>query len=70
MSVHATRSLVSVSKRLDRPAHLTDLRLTASPLLAFHLPATQDEHGPACEGSEESAAAQTVLDEVESMLEA
>lgn len=68
--VRSRDPLVSVSKRLDRPAHLTDLRLTASPLRAFHLPATQDEHGPACEGSEESAAAQTVLDEVESMLEA
>jgi hypothetical protein len=40
--------------------------LTAVPSIL----ARQDEHGPACEGSEESAAAQAILDEVEPMIEA
>ena len=40
------------------------------PTRAFQLPATQDEHGSACEGSEESAAAQAILDAVEPSLEA
>jgi hypothetical protein len=53
----------------SRRASETDLRLTAPPR-ASHPRAPQDEHGPACEGSEESAAAQAILDEVEPMLEA
>ena len=72
LGVHSPDSCASALFRFKtsfRPARLADLRLTA-PHRASHLRAPQDEHGPACEGSEESAAAQAILDEVEPMLEA
>ena len=58
-----------VSKRLFAPRVGDGSSSDRSPS-RFPPPRTQDEHGPACEGSEESAAAQAILDEVEPMLEA